>query len=1185
MEEAGKVKIVRIVYDASKAREGANQARKSLEDIEKSVGNTNGTLARMEAQLGKLGAGFNTVSRFASVFGIALSVGAVTSFARELTEAVGGLGSMAEQLTTNTRQLQGMQYAATGASVKLSDLEVGAAAYSRKIGQASEGNKEAIEIFNRLGIKILDAQGAVRPYGDLLTDAARSLDKVDNANTRVALSTEVFDKAGRKMLVLLPALARGQDDLAASAERAGAMIKPETIDKWDKLGSTAEQSMLKWRAFAAENFYEPVAFGFRAIAGAIEVALAPLKLFIYGMEQAGKAASWLGSKFTTGPDSGTGAQESLERIEFERNNLAGQPGAAPLLKKLDLDRARVQGRGGQGWNGPEPNPSYSSPTVGASNPPPKGTGQNEAERYAKLITQLGAAAEAQDRMTAAARRGDVAFQEQTVAAAAAQKAIEIYGKALEATDPRLQKIVELMQRAAQGKAAESFAVATTELEKQNVLLEAELRLLNEFPEVRARELALIKAKHEAEKAGTALTVEDIERRRQAIEQNERLKGQAEEMKRANEMWLEPLKSGLQSIQQTAADMWDRILENGRFSMEEFGQLFIRTARRAAAELLALATIRPVIGMGVQALGSLGLVSPQTASALGYGSMGGLGGGAGGGLGMPSLGGGSLFGNLSGSLGSFGQWLNTPFTGPYAGMSPASMQGVPMLSPSMWNPSSWGITPLQGIGAVAGIGSGIFQLATGNGSTASTIGGIGSMIGGAVSLIPGIGQIAGPLISLASAFLPGLFGGEQQKYVDNQAYGALNYGAGGWSTSGGAWGPSADARSLQQPLGQLGNSLDSIFGMLGGVKDPGKVWGMASETSSRTGGGWNLNQSWSYLIDPSTGAKSLWRAGEDNMLDSGGAQVAVRSILGGAVGEISQSMRTALYTVGQRGSSGSLAQVGQAVDFVSNVYDRLGKSTASVADAIRKLNAEFEATASTAASLGLSLAPVRQEQEKRVKRVAQDFLDGMLDPRAVALRELEDQRKDSLASAEYIRDNVKDVYVDMARIAEYWTKKKLEIEQQYYEQSTGRLEEAIRRLTPGGDLANLDPRGTLAGLEAGYAATRAQAFAGDQAAIGRLAEEGLERAEFSRSYYAGSARYNADRDAILQDLLALQANMVPGGAGGQALDQNAGGPQAQQVSRLLAAVETLTEELREERANSARLNNLLSRYITNTTRVG
>ena len=1166
---AEETKVIRIIIDAGKAVDGSAAATRALANLERSQQQAADSLGRMEQALGRMGGVLK------AQLGLMIAdLGArLVQMGKDSLNAVAGLDELAEQLGVTTTGLQAMQFSAVQNGVKFEQLETALGKFSQKMGSAAEGSKEMVDALNAIGVKNLDAQGKLRSTEALMQDVAVAILKVEDPARRAALSVEFFGKSGMKLLPMLSDIASGTDAMAARAKAAGAMVDASVIKQLDKMSDEAAKSGLKMRALFAE-------IGAPIITESLEKVNGLLGQIADQLErgkQSGKgfwatvlADSRSQGRIGTGPNAlrlSTPAEEEADRrakLQAELNDPNNAGRRAMIQEDLDrlnrrslIDR-QAEMHSNEDWARRIPLPPVIGEAPGASLSTVKGAGQSEGNRIAKLLRDNARDLDAANAFADASTKGAAAVGDLEIKFKALKAAQDAFGDTADKNTGQVnalaKKIEELMSAADRAKALKDFNLGTEELDRANELLAAENGLLNATNEERAREIALIRVKHEVQSKGldesNEKEKEAIERRRDAVTLNERLKGQAEELKKANELWTEPLKNALQSIQSTAADLFDRMLESGKLSFDELGNIAMRTARRMVAEFMALAMIRPMMGSVVQGLGSIGLVSPQTAASLGYGGAGGIGGG------MPSLGGGGFGG------GSMFGFLSQPIFGGHGGYGAYNMGADVASLTNTAMPggfSNWanGITWGQGLGAVAGLGGGIYSLATANGNTGKTIGGIGQIIGAGVSLIPGIGQIAGPLISLASSILPGLFGGEQQKYVDNQAYGQLNYGSGGWSTSGGAWGPSADARSLQQPLGQLGQSLDAIFGAFGGVKDPGKVWGMASETSSRTGGGWNLNQSWSYLIDPATGAKSLWRAGENNMLESGGAQVAIRSILGGAVGEITESMRTALYTVGQRGSSGSLGQVAQAVEFVLNVYDKLGKTSASAADAIKKLNAEFDAVASTAASLGLSLAPVRDEQAKQVKRLAQDFLDGMLDPQAVAMRQLEDQRKDSIASAEYIRDNVKDVYVDMAKITEYWNRKRLDLEAQYQEQSVGQLQALIRRLTYG-DLANASPDTSLAGTRGTYEATLAQARAGSGTARANLAGYAEAYVSSARSYFASSAEY----DAIVASIRTALLEVVGGtgtAAGGAA---NGNNPLLQTVAEQSGMVAALVAELRE-----------------------
>jgi len=260
-----------------------------------------------------------------------------------------------------------------------------------------------------------------------------------------------------------------------------------------------------------------------------------------------------------------------------------------------------------------------------------------------------------------------------------------------------------------------------------------------------------------------------------------------------------------------------------------------------------------------------------------------------------------------------------------------------------------------------------------------------------------------------------------------------------------------------------------------------------------------------------------------------ARVFYLSVQNNAAMNASPTLRTAF----NNRSPENTAQIEALLNLI-DTYDTLGKQTVAAKDALEKINAQFASLTAGANEWGLSLAPIDAEQKKVTKRYAQDFIDGMLDPLAVQMRALDDQRKDSIASAEYIRDNVKNVYVDMARITEYWNTKRLDLEAQYQQQSVGQLQALIQRLTYG-DLANASPDTSYAGTRGTYAATLAQARAGSGRALNNLSGTAEAFASSGRSYFASGPEYAALLERVRRDLGEVAGNQ--GGGGGSAANGN------------------------------------------------
>ncbi len=1171
---ADETKVIRIVIDSSKAVDGGREAQRALENIEKATSKTETTLARLEKTVSSA-ALILKAQLVAILYDVAMRL---KEMAVQALEAVSGLDELADQLGITVAGLQALQYSAVQNGVKLEQLEGGIGKFSQKIGEAANGSKEMLSALDSIGVKILDLHGKLRPTEELMQEVAAAIIAIDDPAKRAAASVDFFGKTGMKFQPMLQDMAKGFGYMGEQARVGGAMVDEHVRKRLDEMADAAERSKLKLRQFfaetvvaaldAADSFKEfakknqegskESELAFRnwmdntlssmagVAAGVVEVFRGAVvqvhKVWVDGFNDILAAAeqwansmatikkpSWFGSgeiklmdpvSIPRVPGGGASAQDYLTGIGNAANTARNEAQAYYARQ-----RAAQDGSGGSaGYGGSEPPPGTVRTTGGgARNPPPAGGGGGNSEtpeqKLAKLEQQLKNTAEAQNSMTAAARAGDQAFEEQKTSLDATQKLFDIFGVTLDKTDERFIRVRDRMREIAQGKVAEQFNVATTELEKQNVVLEAEIRLINELPEVRAKELAIIKATQEAKKAGSALSAEDIESRRQAIEQNERLKTQQEELKKSAELWTEPLKQALRDIQSIGADAFDKLLESGKFSFEELQQTFMRIIRRMAAEFLALATIRPVMSVLVNA------VSPSMAQSMGLGSsgMGSMFGGSS--MGAGGLGGGGLF-----SPG----WSSTPiFGGIDDEIAAWSAYGTSAQNAFSLSSMTWGQAAGIG-GGLLGMGMGVNSLLSGGGSTGSIIGGAAGILGGGLgiagALMPAVlGGALGPIgmaVGLLGGILPSLLGGSTPPVITNSTYAQLQYGSGGWGTSGGAWGPNANSSQAESGLKSLGGSISNVFDLLGGVKDPQKVWGLSAQSKSVSGQGWSSDSTSTFLVDPS-GNQQLWRMNESNMMDTASAQVAYRSILEGAVGEISENMRKAVTQTGQTMGGSSLQSIAETVAEVlafDDAIKNLGKTVIDAEKAVKAVDDSFAAMYATADKYGLATGDLDASKAAARLGVATDFGKGIsrgileiTDPKAAALQDIEDWRAMMVDNNKWLLDNVAGALDQINEIEKLYGLRRAAIVEQTTTNALGSLKSTLDRLLYG-DLSGSSPSDALAGAYGTYQADLAKANLGDAEAATRLNSSSADYMQAAAGYYGtASAAYQGLRKQTIIDV--------------------------------------------------------------------
>ena len=1235
---AEETRIIRLVIDSSKAVDGGRAAQRALEQIERSTSSVDGAMARMEQSLGRVG---GMIKAHLAIM-LADMAARLVETAKAAVEAVGGLDELAEQLGLTTKGLQALQFSGVQNGLKLEQLETGAAKFSQKIGEAANGSKEMIEALDHLGVRILDVDKTLRPTEDVMSDVARAILAIEDPARRAAASVEFFGKAGTRFQPVLQDIARGFGFMGEEARKGGALVDEHVVKRLDQLSDAFERGKLRSRAFFAEmavavlDMADKAVDAYRKIlaqqatlgsggghqwerdfqswvenavsnmagvgAGVVEVfrgaAEQVVKLWIDAFNRVLAGAEQVLNKLKEFSTFGLGDAIALGRIPgggASVNDFAGGVAQAAETARADTQAyyARQRSPFGKASSGTawavvnDGLPAQDGPRPGVFNPPAKAGGGSSEDSVDKLQRDGKLALEAAQAFADASAAGAKAVGDLEVHYKAVKDAQDAWtkntAKGKMSLDELTRSVEENLKATDKAKNIKEFGLSTETLEKQNALLAAENGLVGETVEVRSREIALLKLKQEIEQKGydesDPREREMLDRRREAIDLNSKLTAQGAEIKAANELWTEPLKQAFRNIQSSAADAWENILTTGKFSFASLGEVFKKTITRMAAEFLALATIRPVMSVLVQAATGAGLMSSASAQQMGFGG--------GGGMGMPSLGGsGGMLGsaadwtNSGGSGFSFPSWAGGTGSGSVAGFLGQNLYGGSAIAGPLQPGAaslgmSGGISLGGALSGIAGIGMGAYSLMNSK-STGQTIGSIGQMIGGGMMLIPGM-QIPGMIVSVLSSVLPSLIG-EPDTRTHSSTNASLHYGNGNWYTTGGAYGPNANSGQSESALRGLTGGIDSLLGILGGVKDPSKVWGLNASSWTAQGKDWSYTSNATHLVDPETGSQEAWRMNMDDMMDTGAAQVAIRSILSGAVGEISATMKTALESM--RAASMGIKETAESIVFVDDVYERLGKGALTVRTQFRELEKQFGDMTDKATRLGLALAPIEAEQKKATERLGQDYVDNLIDPVAAGLRAWEDEKQSILANIDYIKQHT-DVVVDNARITEALLRKEAALKEQLYGGAISQLEDAIRRMTYG-DLANLSPTTMLTGVQAAYRATVAQARSGDSSAIARVAAEGTTFAQTAQSYYASGPDYEALKQQILDDLLTIQSQIAGGTVSTTPLVANNDATTAslQQASVLQSVVSEQSRQIALLMTRLSETNDLLLRRAVN-----
>ncbi len=182
-----------------------------------------------------MNAGFAMAARAMGPLVAAFSAAAVAQKVWAAGMKAANLGEEAEQIGLTTDQLQAYRLAAAQAGIEAEQMDAAMMRLSRSMGSANEGNDEAIARFEKLGVKVLDANGNLRKAADVMPEVARGLLGISSETERSATMQELFGRSGARMVTVLETLAQGNDRVVQTAKDHGAVIGEDVIKAWDKL--------------------------------------------------------------------------------------------------------------------------------------------------------------------------------------------------------------------------------------------------------------------------------------------------------------------------------------------------------------------------------------------------------------------------------------------------------------------------------------------------------------------------------------------------------------------------------------------------------------------------------------------------------------------------------------------------------------------------------------------------------------------------------------------------------------------------------------------------------------------------------------------------------------------------------------------------------------------------------------
>lgn len=183
-------------------------------------------------------------------------VSGLKDFVEGQIEAAKEVRLTAQKLGTSVEELEKFEFAASSAGVSAEGAAVALKFLNKNVGLAIEGNAEAAQTFQKLGISYKDGGGNVREVGDLIPEVADAFQKMGSQQERTAAAMKLFGRQGADLLPLLQSGSAGLAQMDKRFEELGGGMSEDFIAKAKDAGRALSGMRFAFAAFKRQIAFE-----------------------------------------------------------------------------------------------------------------------------------------------------------------------------------------------------------------------------------------------------------------------------------------------------------------------------------------------------------------------------------------------------------------------------------------------------------------------------------------------------------------------------------------------------------------------------------------------------------------------------------------------------------------------------------------------------------------------------------------------------------------------------------------------------------------------------------------------------------------------------------------------------------------------------------------------------------------
>ena len=306
--------------------------KKSMNDIATSTAK-----AQQEGSgaFSKLGGSIDDFKKIAGTLGIAFGISELVSFTKASVSFANQIGETAEKVGITTKSLQELRFAASQNGSSVEEMDAALIKFNSVIGDAASGNKAAELSFNTLGVNIRNANGEIKSADQLMRETSDKISTLSSSSEKASIMMDLFGRSGGKLVPVLGEGSRALDEMAISAQNAGAIMSDDTVKAAKQLNDQLDKISTSAKVLMAEAL------------GTVSKAV-------------GKAVDWVGDAiigmmdktqgFTVIEAAAVKSNDAINKLEEDRvkknkKNLADMAEAARQRQEVEADIQEIMKRG------------------------------------------------------------------------------------------------------------------------------------------------------------------------------------------------------------------------------------------------------------------------------------------------------------------------------------------------------------------------------------------------------------------------------------------------------------------------------------------------------------------------------------------------------------------------------------------------------------------------------------------------------------------------------------------------------------------------------------------------------------------------------------------------------------------------------------------------------------------------